>query len=113
MSFSINYVILVGNVVHDVYSTIDSNGVNLATIILATNRNINRNGRLEDVGTTHKIVAWDKVADFAQKSLKVGDRVCIEARLDTRTTIDELGKEQKLVSIVAKNIIPMSPAMSR
>ncbi len=110
MSFTVNSVYLLGNMVRDVELKDASNGVSMATIILATNRNIKKaDGTFEDKGTTHKVVAWDKVALFAQEALHVGDRVFIEGRVDTREIIDALGVKRLTTEIIARNIIPMTP----
>ena len=56
-----------------------------ARFTIATNDySYNENHELEKTSSWHNIVAWGKIAEQAEKSIKKGKRIALEGRLRTR-----------------------------
>ncbi|MBN2205792.1 MAG: single-stranded DNA-binding protein [Candidatus Aminicenantes bacterium] len=79
----------------------------IARFTLATNeRTFNpQTKESRDYTEWHKIVAWGKLAEFAEKYLSQGRQVLVEGRLRTRTWQDKDGNKRSTTEIEANNIV--------
>jgi single-strand DNA-binding protein len=80
---------------------------------LATSRQWNNQaGEKQEKTEWHRIVVWNsrisKLADFAEKYLKKGDRVYVEGRIEYRTWEDREGNTRYSTEINARELIPLS-----
>jgi single-strand DNA-binding protein len=83
MSRSVNKIILVGNVGRDPDIQQTQNGTKVAHVSLATNRRMPSDG--EDVKERtdwHRLTFWNRLAQFAEDYISMGDRIYIEGRLE-------------------------------
>ena len=53
----------------------------------------------------HNIVAWDKLADIAEKNLRTGTEVVIDGRLMRRSYEDTRGFKQYITEIVVETLL--------
>jgi|SRR5690554_513424 len=84
------------------------NGKNLATLSLATSyRYKDGNGEKQENTQWHRIVAWGKTAEIAEKFLKKGGRVAIEGRLNNRSYEDKNGDKKYITEVVATELLMM------
>ena len=60
-----------------------ANNKKVATFTLAVNRKYVKQGEERQTDFIN-IVAWDKLADFAEKYLKTGLQICLSGRIQTR-----------------------------
>lgn len=49
-------------------------------------------------------IAWNQTADYVGNNLKKGDFICVDGKLTTRSYINNEGKKNVVVEIVAENI---------
>jgi len=109
----INKVILIGRLGADPEIRYTPSGAEVATFRMATSETwTNKSGEKEEKTEWHRIVAWNnrvsKLADFAEKYLKKGDRVYVEGRLEYRTWEDREGNTRYATEINARELIPVS-----
>lgn len=101
----INKVLLLGNVGNKVETRYLENGNAVATFSLATNEFYkNKKGEKNKVTEWHRIVAWRKQAEFAEKYIKKGSKIYVEGKIRYRKWTDQFGKEFQLAEIYADNL---------
>ena len=101
MMRSINKVFLIGNIGRDPELTYLSNGTVMTRFSLATSEFFSGDKHTE----WHKIIAWNRLAEFAQESLEKGSRLYLEGRLRTRSWEDDSGKKHFRTELVANEMI--------
>ena len=80
MSRSVNKVTLVGHVGRDPELRETKSGAKVAHFSLATNRRVSEEG--EERTDWHRLTAWNRLAEFCEDYVKVGDRLYIEGTLE-------------------------------
>jgi len=102
-----NSVQLIGNLGMDPEVKTLESGKTVARISLATTEKYtNKKGDKVSDTTWHKLVAWGKTAEIAEKYLKKGSEIAIEGKLTNRSYEDSKG-EKKYISEVLVNEILM------
>jgi len=101
---TLNKVELIGNLSADPETRFTPNGVQVTTLRMATNEVwTGANGEKQTRTEWHRIVAWRKLAEIAQKYMKKGQLIYVEGRLATRRWTDQNGVERFTTEIVARN----------
>ncbi|NQU88121.1 MAG: single-stranded DNA-binding protein [Mariniphaga sp.] len=82
------------------------NGRTVANFSVATNE-IYKNSDGEKVSETtwHKLVAWGKPAEVAEKYLKKGSEIAVDGKLTNRSYEDKEGEKHFITEIVVNNIL--------
>ncbi len=62
-------------------------------------------GEKQEEADFHRIVAWDKLAEFCDTYLRKGRMVHVEGRLQTRTFTGQDGIERHTTEIVAEELM--------
>tara|TARA_Y100001951_G_scaffold103922_1_gene113996 strand:+ start:1086 stop:1457 length:372 start_codon:yes stop_codon:yes gene_type:complete len=94
MSRGVNKVILVGNVGQDPESKHLDSGAVLVEFSVATSRAwTTKAGEKEESTEWHRVKAWNKTAEFIERSVRKGSQVYIEGRLETRSWEGDDGKK--------------------
>jgi single-strand DNA-binding protein len=95
-----NKVQLIGNLGDKPEVKNTENGKKLVTFRVATNETY-RNTKGERVTETqwHRVIAWGKVAEIAEKYLDKGREVAIEGKLINRSYTDKEGKKKYVSEI--------------
>jgi single-strand DNA-binding protein len=102
-----NKVQLIGNLGNAPEIKNTENGKKLARFSIATDEKyINAQGEKVTETTWHNLVAWDKIAEIAEKYLKKGSEVVIEGKLINRSYNDKEGNK-KFISEVQVNELLM------
>lgn len=105
MAGSLNKVILVGHLGQDPAIAYTQSGRPWVKLSLATSTRIkDQQGAWVDKTEWHKIVAWDKDAEFCSNYLAKGALVMVEGRLQTRKWQDKEGQERYTTEIVANEM---------
>ncbi len=101
-----NKVQLIGNLGNapDVRTT--ENGKKLAQFNVATSESY-RNAKGEKVTETqwHRVVAWGKVAEIAEKYLDKGKEVALEGKLVNRSYTDKEGNKKYITEIQVSELL--------
>ncbi|HMA38235.1 MAG TPA: single-stranded DNA-binding protein [Chloroflexia bacterium] len=102
----LNKVMIIGNLGKDPDMKYTPSGKAITTFSVA----VGRTSRAQDGTQTEetewfRVVAWDKLAETCSQYLHKGSKVYIEGRLQTRKWTDNNGQEQKMVEIVANEMM--------
>lgn len=102
---NLNKVFILGRLTADPQLRTTTNGTQVATFSVATNRvwNDKVSGKREEV-EYHNIVVWARQAEIASQFLAKGSLVLVEGRLQTRDWEDKQGQKRKTTEIVADRI---------
>jgi single-strand DNA-binding protein len=92
---------LLGNLTHDPELRYTSQGFPYCFIRLATNR-YSGGQQFTDF---HFVTAWHGHAERAAQELKTGDRVFVEARLETSTSARDDGSREERIRLVATRVL--------
>ncbi len=82
MSRSVNKIILVGNVGRDPDIQQTKSGTKVAHLSLATNRRPPAGADGQPRTDWHRLTLWNRLAQFAEDYIKMGDRIYIEGRVE-------------------------------
>lgn len=80
-----------------------SNNIKVANFTLAVNRKYVAKGE-ERQADFINIVAYSKLAEFAEKYLRQGLQICVCGRIQTRTYEDNSGQKRYVTEIIAEDI---------
>lgn len=80
-----------------------ASNMKIATFTLAVNRKYVKPGEERQTDFI-SIVAYSKLADFAEKYLKQGLQICVCGRIQTRTYEDNNGQKRYITEIIAEEI---------
>lgn len=97
----VNKVILVGRLGREPELRSTQSGKKCASFSIATSETWTQNGNKEERTEWHRIVAWEKLADLAEKYLKKGTNIFIEGKLQTRKYKDKNGADASVTEIIA------------
>ena len=101
-----NRVTLIGNLGQDPDTKTTENGKKVTHFTLATDDGYkNADGQKVSETTWHNIVAWNGLADIADRFLKKGRQVAVEGRIVYRTYEDKNGVTKYITEIVLNDII--------
>ena len=106
---SLNKVILIGRLGGKPEGRYTQKGRSVVNFSLATNESwVNDNNKTIEHTEWHIVVAWDKLAEFANEYLYKGQLVSIEGSLRTRSWDDkEFPIKRKSTEILCSNICPL------
>lgn len=103
--YSVNKVILIGNLGRDPEMRYTPSGQAVANFSLATTRSRrDPNGNWLDETEWHRIVAWERLAEMASQNLHKGSKVYVEGRIQSRKYTDNQGVERTSFDIVANDL---------
>jgi single-strand DNA-binding protein len=80
-----------------------ANNIKVANFTLAVNRKYVKPGEERQTDFIN-IVAYSKLAEFAEKYLKQGLQICLSGRIQTRTYEDNNGQKRYVTEIIAEEI---------
>ena len=105
---SINKVILIGNIGNQPEIRYTPSGAPVISFSLATNEKW-VNAEDETINNTewHNIVAWNKLAEFANQYLFKGQSIYLEGKIRSSNWTDENNKKRTKVDIVCSTIMPL------
>lgn len=108
MAFSLNKIMLIGNLGKDAetrFTTADN--ISVTNFSLATTYNFkNKNGEWTNETTWHNVVAFN-LSDFLKENLKKGKKVYVEGRLVKRDYTDKDNVKRYVTEVRAERIIPL------
>ena len=101
-----NKVQLIGNLGAKPEIKQTESGKKLAIFSVATSENY-RNSKGEKVTETqwHRVVAWGKVADVAEKYLDKGKEIALEGKLITRSYNDKAGAKKYITEVQVSELL--------
>jgi single-strand DNA-binding protein len=101
-----NKVTLIGNLGMDPETKKLDSGKTVTHFTLATEDNYkNSEGQKVSETTWHNIVAWNGLADIADKYLKKGHQVVLDGRISYRSYEDKQGTTKYITEIVLNDLV--------
>jgi single-strand DNA-binding protein len=101
-----NSVQLIGYVGTDPVIKVLANGIKRAAIQVATHYKLKKEENGKKYGTTwHHIVAWDKSAEYAERSFVKGSHILINGSINYRTYPDSDNHTRYITEIRANELI--------
>jgi single-strand DNA-binding protein len=105
-----NRVQLIGNLGNKPEMKQTESGKKLAQFNLATSESY-RNAKGEKITETqwHRVIAWGKVAEVAEKYLDKGREVVVEGKLINRNYTDKEGKKKYITEVEINELLLLGP----
>jgi single-strand DNA-binding protein len=107
MAYSVNKVMILGNLGKDVEVRYTQSGKAVATFSVATSdrRGGGEGQEREEKTEWHNVVVWDKLAELCGRLIGKGNKVYVEGRLQTREYKDRDGNRRWNTEIVARDMV--------
>lgn len=101
-----NYVLLIGYVGLDIVMKTAGNGSKRVSLRVATHNGsrCNEKGEFVDETTWHDVVAWDKTAEYAERSFVRGSKLLVEGQIIYRMYADIHGHLRYVTQIKAYSL---------
>lgn len=107
MAFSLNKIMLIGNLGRDAETRFTTSNVSVTSFTLATTNSYKgKDGNWVNETTWHNIVSFN-LSDYFKESLKKGRKFYVEGRLTKRDYTDKDGIKRYATDVVADKIIPL------
>lgn len=103
MAYSVNKVILVGNVGAPPELRYTNSGKAVVRLRIATSER--RSKDAPEQTEWHTVTAWDQLAEIANKLLQKGSKVYVEGRIQTREYNDKDGNKRWSTEVVAREMV--------
>ena len=107
MAFSVNKIILLGNLGQDAENRETTAGTTVTSFSVATTYSYKKDDEWKEETTWHNIVAF-KLSDYVKGALQKGAKVYVEGRLNKRSYENKEGKTVYITEVIAEKIIPLS-----
>ena len=100
---TLNKVMIMGHMGGDPEVRSTQDGKSVANISIATTFGTGDNKKTE----WHKVIVWEKSAEFVKEYCRKGDLVFVDGRIQTRS-YDKDGQKVYVTEIVASNLLKLS-----
>ena len=109
----LNKVQIIGNLGKDPDMRYTPAGKAVTNFSVAVSRSVaDGQGRRTEETEWFRVVAWEGLAETCNQYLHKGSKVYIEGRLQTRTWKDDNGQDQKMVEVVAGEMLMLDSRTS-
>ncbi len=107
MAFSLNRIMLIGNLGKDAETRFSANNISVTSFSLATTYGYKgKDGNWQNETTWHNIVGFN-LSDFYKENLKKGKKFYVEGRLTKRNYTDKEGIKRYSTDVVIDKLIPL------
>lgn len=107
MAFSLNKVMLIGNLGKDAETRFTTNNLSVTNFTLATSSGYKgKDGNWVNETTWHNIVSWN-LSDYFKENLKKGRKFYVEGRISKRDYTDKENIKRYMTEVVAERLIPL------
>ena len=107
MAFSLNKVMLIGNLGRDAETRFTTNNLSVTNFTLATSNSYKgKDGNWVNETTWHNVVSFN-LSDYMKENLKKGRKFYIEGRISKRDYTDKEGIKRYAVEVVTDRLIPL------
>ena len=113
MAFSLNKIMLIGNLGRDVETRFTTaNNVSISSFSIATTHSYKgKDGNWVNETTWHNVTVFN-LSDFMKENLKKGRKVYVEGRLTKREYTDKEGNKRFSTDVISERIIPLEGSTS-
>jgi single-strand DNA-binding protein len=107
MAFSLNKLMLIGNLGKDAENRFTTSNLSVTTFSLATSRGYKgKDGNWVNETTWHNVVCYN-LPDFYKEQLKKGKKFYVEGRLSKRDYTDKDGVKKYITEVISEKLIPL------
>ena len=107
MAFSLNKVMLIGNLGRDAETRFTTNNLSVTNFTLATSNSYKgKDGNWVNETTWHNIVSFN-LSDYMKENLKKGRKFYVEGRISKRDYTDKEGVKRYSTEVVSERLIPL------
>jgi len=107
MAFSLNKVMLIGNLGRDAETRFTTNNLSITNFSIATSRGYkDKDGNWQNETTWHNITGFN-LSDYFKDNLKRGKKFYIEGRISKRDYNDKDGNKRTSTDIIVEKLIPL------
>ncbi|MDP2363974.1 MAG: single-stranded DNA-binding protein [Ignavibacteria bacterium] len=107
MAFSLNKIMLIGNLGRDVETRFTTANVSISSFSMATTNSYKgKDGNWVNETTWHNVTVFN-LSDYMKEQLKKGKKVYVEGRLTKRDYTDKEGIKRYSTDVVSERIIPL------
>jgi len=112
MAFSLNKIMLIGNLGRDAETRFTTNNVSVTNFSLATTNSYkDKEGNWQNETTWHNITSFN-ISDFFKDNLKKGKKFYVEGRITKREYNDKDGNKRTATDVVSEKLIPLESTSS-
>ena len=107
MAFSLNKLMLIGNLGKDAETRFTTTNQAVTQFSLATTHSYKgKDGNWINETTWHNIISWN-LPDFLKDALKKGAKFYVEGRLSKRDYTDKEGVKKYVTEVISEKLIPL------
>jgi single-strand DNA-binding protein len=112
MAFSLNKVMLIGNLGRDAETRFTTNNVSVTNFSMATTNSYkDKEGNWQNETTWHNVTSFN-LSDFFKDNLKKGKKFYVEGRITKREYTDKDGNKRTATDVVSERLIPLESTSS-
>lgn len=112
MAFSLNKVMLIGNLGKDAETRFTTNNLSVTNFTMATSNSYKgKDGNWVNETTWHNIVSFN-LSDYMKDNLKKGRKFYVEGRISKRDYTDKDGIKRYSSEVVSERLIPLDSSGS-
>ncbi len=112
MAFSLNKIMLIGNLGRDAETRFTNTNVSITGFSLATTHSYKgKDGNWVNETTWHNITVFN-LSDYMKEQLKKGRKIYVEGRLTKREYTDKEGNKRYSTDVISERIIPLESTAS-
>ena len=107
MAFSLNKVMLIGNLGRDAETRFTTNNLSVTNFSIATTRSFkDKDGNWQNETTWHNLTGFN-LSDYYKDNLKKGKKFYIEGRISKRDYNDKDGNKRTSTDVIVERLIPL------
>ncbi len=111
MAFSLNKLMLIGNLGRDAETRFTTNNVSVTNFSIATTNSYkDKDGNWQNETTWHNVTSFN-LSDYFKDNLKKGKKFYIEGRITKREYTDKDGNKRTSTDVISEKIIPLESAV--
>lgn len=112
MAFSLNKIMLIGNLGRDAETRFTTNNLSITNFSIATTRGYkDKDGNWQNETTWHNVTGFN-LSDYYKDNLKKGKKFYIEGRISKRDYNDKDGNKRTSTDVIAEKLIPLETSRS-
>jgi single-strand DNA-binding protein len=107
MAFSLNKVMLIGNLGRDAETRFTTNNLSVTNFSIATTSSYkDKDGNWQNETTWHNVTGFN-LSDYYKDNLKKGKKFYIEGRISKRDYNDKDGNKRTSTDVISEKLIPL------
>lgn len=106
MAFSLNKIMLIGNIGKDAEHSSAANQVTISSFSLATSRNTKKENAWVEETTWFNVKAFN-LSEYYKENLLKGKKLYVEGRVSIREYTDKAGIKKYFTEVIAEKLIPL------